>query len=121
TVLPYAAMAGLGQDASACRPPRPAQASWPHQPRPGQLGTLAAGQVERKPAQPRALAPSGGPGRPRSPLELLGDLRAQPLDELLQPELGREAGRLAVAAAAVGAGDPRDVDLAVGRAEAHLA
>ena len=53
-------------------------------------------------------------------LELGGDLLAQEGDELVVGQLGREAGGLAVAAAAAGAGDDRHVDVAVGRAQRDL-
>ena len=52
--------------------------------------------------------------------ELRGDLLAQEGDQLVVAQLGREPGGLAVAAAAAGARDRRDVDLAVGRAQRDL-
>src|SRR5215204_2486194 len=53
--------------------------------------------------------------------ELNGDLGAQELDQLGVGEVGAEAGGTPVSAAAVHAGDRRDVDRAVGRAQADLA
>ena len=52
--------------------------------------------------------------------ELGRDLGAQELDQLLAGARGREAGRLAVAAAALLAGDHAHVDLVRGRPQAHL-
>src|SRR3954447_10969664 len=52
--------------------------------------------------------------------QLSGALRAQEADELVVVELGREARGLAMAAAATGAGDGRDVNLAVDRAQRDL-
>src|SRR4051794_6329275 len=62
---------------------------------------------------------AASPGPPRS--ELLGKLLAQEGDELRELELGREAGRAAVPAAAARARDPRDVDAVVGRPQRDLA
>src|SRR5262245_28363158 len=81
---------------------------------------------------PRPMTPSGATrrrqGRVRPPVGTTGMLRQleanlapQELDELLPRQLRREARRLAVPAAALGARDARDVDAVVGRAQRDLA
>src|SRR4029077_18338663 len=64
-------------------------------------------------------APSA-PATP-SPTELSADLAAEQLDELVPLQVGRDPGSPPVAAAALAAGDCRDVDVAAARAQADLA
>src|SRR5437588_12485149 len=70
---------------------------------------------------PVRRAPSVDRGNVRARGELRVDLAADALHHRLERQLGREAGSLAMAAAAEAARDRRDVDLAVGRAQADLA
>ena len=57
---------------------------------------------------------------PRS-IQLVADLAAEERHELVELEVGREAGGALVAAAALLAGDRGDVDRAAARAQADLA
>ena len=61
------------------------------------------------------------PWAPRRSFSCAPTSRAHALGQLVDRQLGREAGRLAMAAAAELAGDARHVDAAVGRAQRHLA
>src|SRR3954447_26434573 len=75
---------------------------------------LGDGDIARKANQLGA----NGPGRA---LQLGGDLRSDEVDQLAAGLLGGEPGRLAVAAAALLAGDHAHVDVVGGRPEADLA
>src|SRR5215213_10271693 len=66
-------------------------------------------------------AASSPPRRPASGIELCADLAAEELDQLLQLEVGGESGGALMTAAAVAAGDRRDVDVALAGAQADLA
>src|SRR5215211_909153 len=64
--------------------------------------------------RPRGLAP----GRPPVARRLLQELAPDELGDLVDRPLGRESGRLLVAAAAALPGDDRDVQALLGRPEA---
>src|SRR3954469_6412697 len=68
------------------------------------------------------VTPAGlSTSRTPSALELLGKLAAQEVDELREPEVGREAGRAAVPAAAARPGDAGEREAGVGGAQRDLA
>ena len=79
-------------------------------------GTAGTG-VGRRASRARGDGPAGAPEL----AQLLGDGGAQERDDVVDLELGREAGGAAVAATALGAGDRADVDGAVGGAQRGLA
>src|SRR3954468_11381574 len=81
-------------------------------PRPSRRRTKATTSWEVTPA---------GLSTRRTPSELPGNLGPQELDQLGIAELGRDPRRPPVPAAAGGAGDARDVDAVVGRAQRDLA
>src|SRR6185436_9025418 len=92
--------------------------AWPtFVPFPSRRRTCATTSCEVTPAGlSKRMTPSTG----RS-LELRGNLLAQERHQLVPRQRRREAGRLAVAAAALGAGDRGDVDAVVARAQRDLA
>jgi uncharacterized membrane protein YkgB len=76
-------------------------------------GAFRGGRLVRDEPQPAPASPALGARSPAA-VELCGDRLAQERDDLGGVHLGREAGRLAMAAPALGPRDERHVDGAVG-------